>query len=415
MNQRRAAIWAWALYDWGNSAFATTVMAGFFPIVFKEYWCVGAAATQSTARLALANALASLAVMVLAPLLGAATDRSGRRRQAVLVTAATGAAATAGLALVPPGAWLSAAWLFALAMVGFCCSCAVYDALLVDVAQPDQMDRVSSLGYALGYLGGGLLFVANVAMVQWPAWFGLTDAQQALKAAFVSVACWWMLFTWPLLRWVRERPGDGRAWLRHTGAGWLRTWRDLRQSPAALSFLLAYWFYIDGVDTIIRMATDYGLSLGLDRNDLLLALVITQFVGFPAAVGFGRLGQALGARTGVFIGLGAYLAITAYGYFMDSARDFYLLAVAVGLVQGGVQSLSRSLYARLIPPGRAAEFFGCYNMLGKFAAVLGPLLIAAVGSVSGDSRLGLASVAMLFVVGGLLLTRVREPAPGTAT
>lgn len=410
MNQRRAAIWAWALYDWGNSAFATTVMAGFFPIVFKEYWCAGAAATQSTARLAVANALASLAVMVLAPLLGAATDRSGRRRQAVLASAAVGAAATAGLALVPSGAWVPAAWLFALAVVGFCCSCAVYDALLVEVALPAEMDRVSSLGYGLGYLGGGLLFVANVAMVQWPAWFGLANAQQALMAAFVSVACWWLLFTLPLLRWVRERPGSGGAWLRHMGTQWLRTWRDLRQSRAALAFLLAYWFYIDGVDTIIRMATDYGLSLGLNRNDLLLALVITQFVGFPAAVAFGRLGQTLGARTGIFIGLGAYLAITAYGYFMDSARDFYLLAVAVGLVQGGVQSLSRSFYARLIPSGRAAEFFGCYNMLGKFAAVLGPLLIAAVGSVSGDSRLGLASVALLFVVGGLLLTRVHEPA-----
>lgn len=409
----RTREYAWALYDWANSAFATTVMAAFFPVVFKEYWCAGTAVTESSWRLGVTSALASAVVMVLAPVLGAIGDRSGTRRRLLFAFALLGIAATGSLVLVGRGDWLLAALLFVVGTIGFSCSCVFYDALLVQVAAPDRIDRVSSLGYSLGYLGGGLLFVLNVCMVQWPAAFGLADQGQALNLAFLSVAVWWLVFSLPLLRWVPEPAVTGsiqgttalRAGLVQLG----QTLHEIRRTRAAFVFLVGYWFYIDGVDTIIRMAMDYGLSLGLDRNDLLTALAITQFVGFPAALLFGVLGERLGARTGIFIGIAVYVGITIWGYYMETAAEFYVLAVAVGLVQGGVQSLSRSLFARLVPADRAAEFFGFYNMLGKFAAVLGPLLMSGVGLLTGNPRTSILAVILLFAIGGLLLYRVEEP------
>ncbi|MFA6107622.1 MAG: MFS transporter [Candidatus Latescibacterota bacterium] len=413
MRRDRTSEYAWALYDWANSAFATTVMAAFFPVMFKEYWCAGAAVTESSWRLGVTNALASAVVMVLAPVLGAIGDRSGTRRRLLFAFALLGIAATGSLTLVGRGDWVLAALLFVVGAIGFSCSCVFYDALLVQVAAPDRIDRVSSLGYSLGYLGGGLLFVLNVCMVQWPAAFGLADQGQALHLAFLSVAVWWLVFSLPLLRWVPEPAVTGsiqgvaalRAGLVQLG----QTLREIRRTRAAFLFLVGYWFYIDGVDTIIRMAMDYGLSIGLDRNDLLAALAITQFVGFPAALLFGVLGERLGARTGIFIGIAVYVGITIWGYSMQTAAEFYVLAVAVGLVQGGVQSLSRSLFARLVPAGRTAEFFGFYNMLGKFAAVLGPLLMSGVGLLTGNPRTSILAVILLFAVGGLLLYRVEEP------
>jgi len=249
-----------------------------------------------------------------------------------------------------------------------------------------------------------------VLMVLHPDWFGLADKSAAVRVSFLTVAVWWAVFTLPLLFRVHE-PRAARslrmgAALRQ-GFGQLRhTLRDIGKLPQTFLFLVAYWLYIDGVDTIIRMAVDYGLSLGFPSNSLIVALLITQFIGFPAAIAFGRLGDRIGARNGILIALGVYVAVTAWGAFMDQVWEFYLLAGVIGLVQGGVQSLSRSLYARLIPAGRSAEFFGFYNMLGKFAAVLGPVLMGWVGVLTGSPRLSILSVLVLFVTGALLLLRV---------
>jgi UMF1 family MFS transporter len=399
------------LYDWANSAFATTVMAGFFPVFFQKFWSTGVASTETTSRLGFANAAAGLAIALLAPVLGAIGDRGGRRKQFLFAWTLLGVGATGALYFVGEGDWLSAAVLFVLGTMGFNGGIVFSDSLLLDVAEPQDFDRVSAFGYSLGYLGGGLLFLVNVLMVQHPDWFGLADASQAVRVAFLTVAVWWLVFTIPLMRSVRERQsGPHLGFFDATSVGFRElgaTITHLRQYRTVVLFLLAYWFYIDGVNTIIKMAVNYGVSLGLPTGSLLTALLITQFVGFPAALFFGYLGDRIGAKRGILIGLLVYAGITVYAYFLDTVAEFYALAVTVGLVQGGVQSLSRSLFGRLVPEGKNAEFFGFYNMMGKFATVLGPLLIAIVASTTHNERTSIISLVLLFVIGGVLLLRVR--------
>jgi UMF1 family MFS transporter len=400
---------AWALYDWANSAFATTVMAGFFPLFFKQYWGAGLTSTESTFQLGVGNAVASLVIVLSAPLLGAIADYGGWRKPFLLLFAIGGVTATAALAGVGQGDWLAAVTLFAVATIGFMGANVFYDALLVSVADEKDWDLVSALGYALGYLGGGLLFAVNVAMTLSPESFGLRDAAEAVKLSFVSVAVWWVVFSLPLWWLVKETPPVRRSAKGAVRAGYRQlvdTFHHLRSLRWVFLFLLAYWFYIDGVDTIVRMAVDYGLSIGLEQGDLITALLITQFVGFPAAIAFGALARRIGPRFGILLAIGVYIAATIGAFFMDSSREFYALAATIGLVQGGVQALSRSLYASIIPPAKAAEFFGFYNMLGKFAAVMGPLMVGAVSLVSGSHRWGMLSVVFLFVIGGGLLLKV---------
>ncbi|MEJ0087627.1 MAG: MFS transporter [Pseudomonadota bacterium] len=404
-------IFSWALYDWANSAFATTVMAGFFPVFFQKFWSTDVTPVETTARLGYANAAAGLVIAILAPILGAIGDRGGRRKQFLFAWTLLGVGSTAALYLVGQGEWLAAAVLFVLGTMGFNGGIVFNDSMLLDVAQPNQFDRVSSFGYALGYLGGGLLFLINVVMVSKPALFGLADAGQAVRASFVTVAVWWLVFTIPLMRRVHEQQrGPHLPFFDAARVGFkeLRnTIAHVRQYKTIAMFLLAYWFYIDGVNTIIKMAVNYGVSLGLDTNSLLTALLVTQFVGFPAALFFGYLGDRIGPKRGILIGLAVYAGITVYAYFLDSEAEFFALAVVVGLVQGGVQSLSRSVFGRLVPEGKNAEFFGFFNMMGKFATVLGPLLIAIVAGVTHNERASIISLVLLFVIGAVLLWRVR--------
>ena len=412
---KKRPVLAWAFYDWANSAFATTVMAGFFPVFFQKFWSVDVTPTETTSRLGYGNAIAGLVIAVLAPILGAIADRGGRRKQFMFTWTLLGVVATGGLYLAAHGEWMVALAMFVVATIGFNGGIVFNDSLLLDVAEPAELDRVSALGYSLGYLGGGLLFLINVIMVSKPALFGLADSAQAVRWSFLTVAAWWLLFTIPIMRVVKETQrgphlGIGAAiavGFRELG----NTIAHVRQYRTIVMFLLAYWFYIDGVNTIIKMAVNYGTALGLDTNKLLAALLVTQFVGFPAALLFGWLGDRIGARRGILIGLVVYVGITVYAYFLDSETEFFVLAIAVGLVQGGVQSLSRSLFGRLVPEGKNAEFFGFYNMMGKFATVLGPLLIAIVAALTHNERASIVSLVLLFVVGGLLLWRVRFTPP----
>jgi UMF1 family MFS transporter len=399
---------AWALYDWANSAFATTIMAGFFPVFFKQYWNAGVAATESTYRLGVTSGVASLLVALMAPALGAIADRGGARVRLMMVFTVLGAASTLALALVGQGHWQAAAVLYLVASLGFWGGIVFNDSLLLHVAEPDEYDLVSGYGYSLGYLGGGLLFAVNVLMTLRPQWFGLADAAAAVRWSFVSVGAWWFLFALPCAMLVRERR-DGRTRVPVAVAvrqGFLElrgTLREITRYRPLLWFLGAYILYIDGVNTIIKMAVDYGLSLGFDQSHLVKALLMTQFVAFPAALGFGWLGARIGARRGIFIALAVYLGATCYAYFLHDVTDFYLLAFVIGLVQGGVQSLSRSYYGRLVPPGKSSEFFGFYNMMGKASAILGPALVGVTAAVTGDSRLSILSIVVLFLGGGALL------------
>jgi UMF1 family MFS transporter len=408
----RRRIYAWAFYDWANSAFAATVMAGFFPLFFKQYWAGGVDTTTSTFYLGSANSFASICVVVLAPVLGAIADRGGSKKRFLLFFAMMGVVMTGSLFLVAEGAWLMALLLYSFAVLGFSGSVAFSDALLVDVAKERDFDLVSALGYGFGYLGGGLLFACNVLMTLYPEFFGFRDVSEAVRVSFVIVAVWWGLFSIPVMLFVQERRPAKKGGLVSSVRGGFRqlaeTFAHIRQLRSTFLFLAAYWLYIDGVDTIVRMAVDYGLSLGFQSNNLMVALLVTQFVGFPAAILFGKLGEKRGPRQGIMLAIFVYLLVTLWAYQMDQVWEFYGLAVTIGLVQGGIQSLSRSFYARLIPRDKAGEFFGFYNMLGKFAAVLGPIMMGWVAVATGSTRLSILTIPVLFIAGALLLGLVDE-------
>jgi UMF1 family MFS transporter len=404
-------VWSWALYDFANSAYATAVMAGLFPIFYKSFWSQGVAVTESTFYLGLANSLSSLVIVLLAPFMGALADRAGRRKRLLVISAFFGCLNTAVLSFIPAGDWLWAFFIYLFATVGFTSSVVFSDALLTQVAEPGQFTKVSSLGYGLGYLGGGLLFLLNVLMITQYQWFGFTSMNSATQWAFLSVALWWGLFTLPVLFWVPDsvKPHQGISELIMVSIQqvWL-TLKHIRQHKPVFLFLLSYWFYIDAVDTIVRMAVDYGMSLGLQSTDLILALLITQFVGFPAAIIYGYLGHHFGIKRALLVGLMVYLFVILWAYQIQSATDFYVLAVIVGLVQGGVQALSRAYFAHLIPTNQAAEFFGFYNIIGKFSVIIGPVLMGAVALISGDNRMSILSIAVLLLIGMVLLFKVSD-------
>ncbi|MES9844592.1 MAG: MFS transporter [Candidatus Sedimenticola sp. PURPLELP] len=408
---RRRKVVSWALYDVANSAFATTVMAGFFPVFFKQYWASDMSASESTFLLGNINAFASILVVALAPILGAIADHGGVKKRFLMFFTAMGIVMTGGLYLTAQGNWAMALTLYAMGVLGFSGSMIFYDALLINVAREKELDYISALGFSVGYLGGGVLFAFNVLMVIYPSSFGLPDAATAVRFSFISVAVWWALFSIPVFLFVSEpRPKLDVGWIETVRGGFQRlkaTFHQVRALKQTFLFLLAYWCYIDGVDTIVRMAVDYGLALGFEANGLMIALLITQFVGFPAALFFGYLGERRGPRQGIMIAIFVYLLVILWAYRMESQLEFYLLAATIGLVQGGIQSLSRSFYARLIPRDQAGEFFGFYNMLGKFAAVLGPLIMGWVSVLTDSPRLSILAVAVLFIAGGILLAMVK--------
>lgn len=416
----KKAVFGWALYDWANSAFATTVMAGFFPIFFKKFWSAGADTTMSTARLGFANSVAGVVVALLAPVLGAIADKGTAKKKFLMFFAFMGVVMTSSLYMVSKGEWPMAIFLYVMASIGFAGGNIFYDSLLPGIASEKKLDFVSALGFSLGYLGGGILFAVNVWMTLSPGTFGFADAGEAVRFSFLTVGLWWAVFSVPVFIFVKEPEGDkvmsGAAAVKAGIRQLVDTFHEVRHLKMIFLFLAAYWLYIDGVDTIIRMAVDYGMSIGFASADLIKALLITQFVGFPSAIGFGYLGGRIGAKRAIYIAIAVYLFVSVWGAFMNDAREFYILAVIVGLVQGGIQALSRSFYARIIPADKSAEYFGFYNMLGKFAAVFGPVVMGGAGllvkslgySSNIASRASITSVSIFFIVGGILFYFVDE-------
>jgi UMF1 family MFS transporter len=401
-DERRAARRAWGLTAWANHAFITTVAVGLFPIFFDRYWAVGLSGTASTFYLGLTNSCASGAVMLLAPALGALADRRGQKRLWFGLFTLLGVASTLVLALTAHSRWVLALAAYGLASVGFWAGSSFQDALITQVSGAQEVNRTSAFGFALGYLGGGLLFLVNVLLVLHPKLFGLADATAAMRVAFLDVAAWWLLFSLPLFRYVPEAAPTVEP------LGWRELCATVRRvlgDRTVLSFLIAYWLYIDGINTLQVMAVDFGTKLGFSASALIQALLLVQFVSFPCALLFGRLGDRIGARAAIYLGLAVFCGVSVYGYFMHSEAQFYVLAAIVGTVQGGVQALSRSYFAQLIPRERAGEYFGFYNMLGKFAAVLGPIAMGAVAITTGSQRASILILIVFFIGGGLLLRR----------
>ena len=410
MKENKRAVWSWAFYDWANSAYSTTVMAGFFPLFFKEYWADPHNPSQSTFYLGMANSIASMVVAALAPLLGSVADQGSAKKKFLTFFAFLGVIMTGGLWMVAQGNWQMAVLFYVIATIGFASGNVFYDALLPGLASEERVDAVSSLGFGLGYLGGGLLFLVNVFMYLKPEIFGIPDGATAIKLSFLSVAVWWAVFTIPLILFVPEPKNyENIDFNNAIRMGWVQlvqTFKEIRNMKVVGTFLLAYWFYIDGVDTIIRMAVDYGMSLNFPGESLIIALLIVQFVAFPAALIYGWLASKIGTKTAIMVGIIAYSFITFLGYFMTEAWHFYVLAILIGLFMGGIQALSRSLYTRIIPPDKSAEFFGFYNMLGKFAAIIGPALMGTIALVTGSARLSILSILLLFILGAFFLNKV---------
>jgi len=403
----RRPVFAWALYDWANSAFATTVMVVFFPLFFKQHLTVDQSAATSTFWLGVVNGTASFILAVLAPWLGTLADKGNAHVRMLAWFTAIGVIPTALLGFVGAGDWITASILFAIASIGFWGGLVFYDSMVVRVAPPGKLDSVSGFGYALGYLGGGLLLVVNVLMYGKPELFGIANKEAAIRMSFLTVAVWWCVFALPLLRSkppTSSAPAmSGRQAMREGFAELARTFHEVRKLRPVILFLLAYWMYIDGVNTVMKMAVDYGLALGFPADSLIVGILMIQFIGFPATLLFGWLGDRISPLVGIFIAIAIYCCVTIYAVFMTQVSEFYVMAVAIGCVQGAIQSMSRSYYGRLIPQDRAGEIYGFYNMMGKFAAVLGPFLMGFTALLAGSSRYSILSLSVLFVAGSLLL------------
>lgn len=426
MLDQKKSIWSWALYDWANSAFATTVMAGFFPIFFAQYWSSGVSGVDTTARLGFANSIASLVVALVAPFLGAIADKGTAKKKFLFIFAFFGVIMTAGLFMVKQGQWQMAALFYVIATIGFSGGNIFYDSLLPGVASEKKVDHVSSFGFAMGYIGGGLLFLVNVLMYLKPEMFGIADSSTAIRISFLSVGIWWGVFSIPVFLFVKEPQFHEKklGMFRAIKEGWIQfvgTFKEIKHLKVVATFLLAYWFYIDGVDTIIRMAISIGTALEFPAASLIVALLIVQFVAFGGSLLYSVLAKKIGAKESLFIGIGGYALITMVGFFMNQVWHFYVLAVAIGLFQGGIQAISRSVYSRIIPANKSGEFFGFFNLLGKFAAVIGPSVMAVIalltrsardvtiGSLTLENmsiRYGVLSILILFIIGFFLLKRV---------
>ncbi|MFC5405554.1 MFS transporter [Cohnella soli] len=395
---------AWVMYDWANSAFATTIMAAVMPIYFIDV------AGGTDGSWSFTQTAAAIVVAMLSPLLGAIADYSGKKVSFLRIFSLIGAFGSMGLAFVGPGDMWLAAILVVVGMVGFGTGNTFYDALLNDITTPEQRESVSARGYSMGYLGGGLLLAMNLGLILGWESIGLPSQTFASQISFVSVGIWWLVFSWPLFRNVKDaatvRMESLGATLRMGSARLRETFSRLKDYPELLKFMLAYWFFFDGINTVIVMAASYGTTIGIKSEDLIAALLITQFIGFPATLVFGKLADRIGSKQMLFGSLVLYLLIVVLGYFMTNATHFFVLAFLVGLVQGGSQATSRAIFSKIIPPGRTAEFNGFLSFTSRFFSFGGPLVFGLVKLVSDSSRSALLAVAFFFLAGLVLLTIV---------
>ncbi|MBN2044838.1 MAG: MFS transporter [Anaerolineales bacterium] len=400
---------AWVMYDWANSAFATTVMAGFMPVYFRFLATeAGLSNVRATSTWAFVTTIALILIAFLAPPMGYMADRMAGKKRFLTFFAVLGSLASIALFIPHGSMYRLAGTIYVLANIGFAGANIFYNALLPHVAKEEDLDYISTKGYALGYLGGGILLILNVIMFM----FDIPSADTSVRWSFVTVGLWWLGFSIPLWRHVKEPPtahtevvGFGQAFTA-SFKELANTFNKIRQYPEAFKLLLAFWLYNDGIGTIMKMAVAYGDEIGIDQTGMIAALALVQFVGIPFSFGFGWLAKKIGAKTATLIGLGLYALISLGGYFMAVAWHFWVLAFMVGLVQGGTQALSRSMFGAMVPKERSGEFFGFYSMSDKFAGIVGPLVFGAVGAMTGSSRFGIVSLVFFFVIGGWLLTKV---------
>ncbi len=404
---------SWCLYDWANSAFATTIMAAVLPVFYSTVAGANLSKTTASSYWGYTNTLAMLVVAFSAPILGALADHRGIKKRFLALFAGMGIVSTSFLVLVGKGDWLLASLLYIIGMVGFSGGNNFYDSLLPHVAGEKDIDRISSLGYALGYLGGGILLAFNLAMILKPHWFGIADAEWGTRYSFLTVGVWWAAFSIPILKNVPEPPvvpipGESSHPLRASLQRLSLTFHNLRQYREAFKFLVAFWLFNDGIGTIISMAVIFGAEINIPQAHLIGSILAVQFIGIPFSILFGRLAGWMGTKRAIFLGLAVYTGISMGGYFIQTALHFWILAVLVGFVQGGTQALSRSLFGTMIPKSRSAEFFSFYDVSSKFAGIIGPFVFGLVGQLTGSSRLSVVALVIFFIGGGMVLFTVNE-------
>jgi MFS transporter, UMF1 family len=403
---------SWVLYDWANSAYSIAITTALLPIFFKMMTrSAGIAASDSTAYWGYVNSAASIVMALLAPVLGTIADYRDYKKRLFSFFAGAGVFFTAAIAVVPDGNWKLLLAFYVLTALGFTGANIFYDAFLVDVADDSSMDSVSSKGYAYGYIGSTIPFIIGIAIVYLYKKIGITEAM-AYQLAFVITALWWGLFTIPFLRNVRQKyylPREPRP-ISSSFKRIYGTFRNIKNYRQAFIFLIAYFFYIDGVDTIIKMAGTYGDDMGIDSISLLIILLATQFVAFPFALLYGKLSEKFTGKKMIYVAIVMYIAICLYAYQLDTVIEFWILAMLVASSQGGIQALSRSYFGKLIPKENSNEFFGFYNISGKFAAIMGPAIMGIVTQLTGSSSYGVLSIAGLFIIGLVLLIKVPETA-----
>jgi UMF1 family MFS transporter len=390
--------YSWVLYDWANSAYATIVLAGFFPIIFAEYFATSVSSSERTLYLGISNSAASLILIFIAPIFGLLSDKFSNKKLFLLIFASLSIFSTLILSFITKDSYVLASIFFSISLLGFMMSNVFYDSMLLNF-EAHEYDKISSTGYAVGYLGGGIAFVFTLVFLYFNSNSSI-EIISSNKIAFVFAALWWSLFMIPLILYWTEKSN----YKIHT-TNITDTFKEIKLNRPILFFLISYWIYIDGVDTIIRMAINYGLILGFTNYDLLVALLVTQFVAFPGTLIINKISELSSVVTTISGCLIMYLIITFLSYSLDSIYEFYLIACLIGFVQGGIQALSRSYFARLIPNGKHSEYFGIYNMLGKFAALIGPLLVGLVTYVTDNARLGILSISIFFIIGLIMFNK----------
>ncbi len=400
---------SWIMYDWANSAYSIAITTAILPVFFKSVAAKGLAPSLSTAYWGYTNSIATLFVSILAPILGAIADYKGKKKKFFTSFLLIGVISTALLSFVGEGSWVYCSIIYTLSAIGFSGSNIFYDSFLTDVTTEDKMDDISSKGFGYGYIGSCIPFIISMILIKKPDLIGL-DVIGATRVAFIITALWWFFFSLPMLKNVNQEyyiEPEPHA-IKNSFKRLIKTLKNITGYKNTFIFLLSYFFYIDGVNTIIKMATSYGTDIGLDASKLMIILLVLQIVAFPSAIIYGKLANKYSPRKMILVGIITYTFISVFGYFVQTELHYWILAFLVGSAQGGIQALSRSYFGKLIPKENSSEFFGIYNIVGKFSAIFGPLLMGITTQITGNSRTGVLSLIILFAIGLALFLKVND-------
>ena len=401
---------SWIAYDAGNSAFATTVVAAFFPIFYLQYWASSMTELEASVYYSWALVISNVSILLSGPVIGAITDLNQSTKKSLTVLTLTSVFFVGLLYFLQAGSWMLALTFFVIANYCFCVAQIPYDKILTKISTPNNFSIISNQGYAWGYFGGGLLFIVNAFMSINPSAFGLVSQAEAIRISFLMVSVWWLIFLMPLLLNFKETKevNKSKNSIIQSIKNIVSTFKSVYKYKNAFIFLIAFFLFIDGAHTVIYMASTFALNLGLETNAIIQALILVQIVAFPATLIWGYVAGRFGDKLVLYITIISYVCIIIYSTTLSSALEFYLLAAWVGCVQGGIQGSSRGLFGKLLPKDKAGEFYGLYNVMGRAGAILGPAMVGGLLTIYGNVRIALLPIAILFILGGLLLTRVKN-------